>query len=305
MDRLEPILQEAKKRAHPYAVFDMDFTLTVNDTEITTEYTQVMHHLFWMDPVTFRKGMSSYYPQGFSSFAKEAVECYETLASRKETDPTIRAAFQTAMFGVLHEVDNFPGLENCTFPAFLKAGLRKEEYQIFTELMLRHLLDEPVTSVCDGASYPSGLRPNLPLIQALKRLSQEGIATCVVSASYEEDVKAMVRALGLEDMVSKVCAVKESYDQKGYILPLNGDPDGLLPWKEGKVKVIQRDLVPLFEEEPSFGFGDSNSDVPMLTSFPSMLFAGISPFANGDEMLSLASQADGVWEKGKTYYHRL
>lgn len=304
MNAWEESIRIAKQRRHPYAVFDMDFTLCENDTEITTEYVQVVHHLFWMDATTFTNGMRSYYPSGLSVGAKEAIVTYRKIHEAKEDNPAIRQAFRKAMFQILREVDAFPGLENCTFPAFLKAGLRKEEYQVFTELMLRHLLDEPITSVCDGVSYPSGLRPNLPLIQALKRLSQEGIAVTVVSASYEEDVKAMVRALGLEDMVSKVCAVKESYGQKGYILPLNGDPDGLLPWKEGKVKVIQRDLVPLFEEEPSFGFGDSNSDVPMLTSFPSMLFAGISPFANGDEMLSLASQADGAWIKGKTYYHR-
>ena len=64
MDFLESAIHEAKKRARPYAVFDMDFTLTLNDTEITTEYTQVVHHLFWMDEVTFEQGMRSYYPQG-------------------------------------------------------------------------------------------------------------------------------------------------------------------------------------------------------------------------------------------------
>ncbi len=304
MDRLEPILQEAKKRAHPYAVFDMDFTLTVNDTEITTEYTQVMHHLFWMDPVTFRKGMSSYYPQGFSSFAKEAVECYETLASRKETDPTIRAAFQTAMFGVLHEVDNFPGLENCTFPNFLKMGLKREELSVFTSLMLRHLLKEPLQSSYQGMTYPSGLRPNQVIIDILHRLHQEGIGIAVVSASYETDVKAMIKALSLEKEVDHVCAVKDAFDDCGYVLPINGDSEGLLPWKEGKVAVIRRDLVPIFGEEPSFAFGDSNSDVPMLTSFPHLLLAGISPFANGEEMLELAKNSQDVYQKGKTLVHR-
>ena len=304
MDFLESAIHEAKKRARPYAVFDMDFTLTINDTEITTEYTQVVHHLFWMDEVTFEQGMRSYYPQGLSEAAKVAVESFQTLSKQEERDPLIQASFQKAMFGVLHEVDDFPGLENCTFPNFLKMGLNRQELSCFTSLMLRHLLKEPVTSLCQGLSYPSGLRPNKVLVDVLHKLHREGIGIAIVSASYETDVKAMVQALGLEKEVDKICAVKDAFDSNGFVLPANGDSSGLLPWKEGKVAVIQRDLVPYFGEEPSFAFGDSNSDVPMLTSFPRLLLAGISPYKNGENMLRLSKQSSDHFETGKTLVHQ-
>ena len=275
-----------------YAVFDFDKTTISHDVSQALwvyqvenlRYCSAPEHLFMdgiPDPSRKLKGVSM---NQLGSVLKEEFEQLselrkggKTLEQIHETD--LYKDFRARMATLLVGMDDVFGYEvsYCWMPGLLAGYTQEEAREVIHDAILDQmgkdkLAVEEWTSP-DG-QWSEKVERGIYLPPEMKNLynclAVSGITPYVCSASLEliVEVLACDPQLGLGLPAEQVFGLRFV---PGETIVAEYDPDYVQPIQQGKVVCIRDWMAPLHSEtEPVLVGGDSNGDVAMLTSFPTM-----------------------------------
>ena len=277
-----------------YAVFDFDQTSIVHDISQALWVYQIEHLRFADAPAhNFLDGIPSpqeempgkgisYAEMGTTLSAeymaiKARLDAGESLASIHKSEDYLD--FRARMYSLMETMDcQYGSWVSYLWQPGLMAGYTYAEADaLIRDAIAEHLGREKLAveqwispDGRWGGNVQRGIWMSPEMKDLYKCLESAGIDTYICSASLEQIVEVLAcdpqsgfglpaeRVLGLRFVPREVIVAEF-------------DPDYRQPNKEGKIDCIKAYIAPAYGDSgPILVAGDSNGDVPMLTSFPDM-----------------------------------
>lgn len=290
-----------------YAVFDCDNTTIIHDVTHTLMVYQIENLCFSLAPEhLFLDGL------GVVDFPLDGLELTAREMGQKLSDEyyslkemycdslyrDFRARF-LAFYTAIGKNYDYGTL--CLWEPSLAAGFEAEELQALGRRSLSHWLsqgrawDEEWTSP-DGRFFGmahKGLVITPEMRDLYRSLSRAGIVPYICSASPEWLVELLAcdPKYGFSLPPEQVFGVRFQENEDG---SWHYSADYPQPFKEGKVRCIDRYIAPLHcGGEPLMVAGDSEGDLAMLTAYPQMQLGLVINWNKGGKIGELACRNDG------------
>lgn len=290
-----------------YAVFDCDNTTVMNDISHSMMVYQIENLRFSLAPEhNFIDGLENVdfvLPSlGITAREMGTVLSSEYATLKKEKNDSLFLDFRARMLAFFDAIgDNYSYGEQCLWEPSLTAGFSKEELLALGRESLDFSLSQgnawKETWVSPDGRFSGSAPKGLVLTEEIKDLysclSASEITPYVCSASVEWLVELLCcnpkYGLGLPaDHVFGLRFVENADGSLSY------DTSYTQPFQEGKVACINKHIAPNHSDrQPALVAGDSNGDVPMLTSYPDMQVGLLISPGHRGKINELANCHDG------------
>lgn len=289
---LNELLRDSGKGA--YAVFDFDQTTIVHDITQALWVYQIEHLRYadapahhFLDGIPQKDVKMPGEEVSYADMGEVLTVEYNTMKSRLdagESIETIRQSdeyldFRARMVSLINAMDEQYG-SWVTFlwqPGLLAGYTEAEASALIRDAIAEHLGKDKLAveqwrspNGHWGGEVQRGIWISPEMKDLYKCLTAAGIDTYVCSASLEliVEILACDPVLGFGLPADKVYGLRFISGER---IVAQFDPAYEQPIKEGKVDCIRAYMAPTHgNAEPILVAGDSNGDVPMLTTFPNM-----------------------------------
>lgn len=308
-----------------YAVFDFDKTSIVHDISQALWVYQIEHLCYadapahdFLDGITTPTDLMPGTTLSYAAMGDTMSKEFQALKARQRAGETLESIHQSAeyldfrarMYSFMMAMDDQYGswVTYLWMPGLLAGYTEMEAEMIIRDAIAEHLGREKVAveswispDGCWGGNVERGIWVSPQMKELYKCLAAAGIDIYVCSASLEliVEVLACDPELGFGLPANRVYGLRFVRGEK---IVAQFDSAYDQPCKEGKVDNIRNYMAPAHGGVgPILVAGDSNGDVPMLTSFPEMKHGLIIDVGRSPEspIGQLAAQARAERNQGR------